>query len=286
MLAISPVSVLSGINTAAVEAGLALTGAAIAVLPLLILGLLRRKILVGFRGRRTVGKVTGVERTGARAWQARIAFHAADGGEVSVQCTVPQRTRAGDSIGIRYDPVRPQEATIRSAASISLRLLLPLGTLAVAGLVGLFGSLYTSGTGRFDTFFDYYVIVVLALVALFCFFSTYLRYVQISWWRQRAVSAGTVDGFETSEKPGEAGIYACITFTAGDGRKIAFRERLPKLPRAGSKVTVYYDPEIPVQTATIIRRSRAIGGILTPTAIGVALSYIAVVLILGLPAGS
>lgn len=46
-------------------------------------------------------------------------------------------------------------------------------------------------------------------------------------------------------------------------------------------MTVYDDPEIPEQTATIIGRSRAIGRLLLPATVGVLVSAFAVVLLRG-----
>jgi Protein of unknown function (DUF3592) len=273
-------SVLSAFGAGEIEFGAAILGLVIAALPLAMLGAWRRRMLLSFRGRRTVGKVTRVERTGPRTWQAHLSFRAGEGSEISVACSVPQRTRPGDSVRIRYDRAHPELATTRSAVNMALLIVLPLTAVAALGLVGVFGTLYTAGAGGFDSFINGYFIALFIAIALFCFYSAYLRYVRISRWRDRTVATGVVDHFETSERPGRAGTYACITFTAKDGSKIAFKEQPPKPLKPGASVTVYYDPEIPQQTSTIVGRSRGVGRLLLPAMVGVLVSAFAVVLLL------
>jgi hypothetical protein len=181
-LAISLTSVLSGISAATVETGVAILGAAIAALPLLLLGVTWRKVLLSFRGCGAVGTVTGIDQTGSSPGQARaqVSFRAGDGREVVAHLNVHKRTRAGDRLDIRYDPARPESATNRSARAVITRFLLPVGTLAAVGLAGVAGTLYTAAAGGFGAFSNGYAVVVLVVFGLYAFFVSYLRYAGIT----------------------------------------------------------------------------------------------------------
>ena len=135
-LAISLTSVLSGINTAAAEAGLAIFGGLVAALSLVLIGAVWRRALLSFRGSRAVGTVTRTEPAGPRTCRAYISFEAGDGREVTVALNVGQRTRTGDRVDVWYDPARPEFATNLSAPAASARLL-PLAALAAVGLAGV-----------------------------------------------------------------------------------------------------------------------------------------------------
>jgi hypothetical protein len=175
-LAISLTSVLGGINTATVEAGLAVLAAAIAAIPLVLLAALWRRVRLSFRGSAAVGTVTRTEPAGARMCRAYISFATADGTEVTVPLNASQRTRPGDRLGVRYDPAKPEFATNRSAGAVVTHFLLPTGTLAAVGLAGVAGTLYTSATGGFDAFANGYAVVVFVVIALIAFFVSYIRY--------------------------------------------------------------------------------------------------------------
>jgi len=179
-LATSLTSVLSGISATTVEAGVAIAGAAIAALPLVLLAVGWRRVRLSFRGSRGVGTVTRVGRTGPRTTKAQVSFGTADGGEASVRLSVPPGTRAGDRLDIRYERARPEFATNRSAPAVILHFLLPVGALAAVGLAGVAGTLYTSAEGGFTAFSNGYAVVVLAVLGLYAFFVGYLRYSELS----------------------------------------------------------------------------------------------------------
>lgn len=181
-LAISLTSVLSGISAATAETGVAILGAAIAALPLVLLGVTWRKVLLSFRGCAAVGTVTRIDRAGSppgQAW-AQVSFRAGDGAEIVVRLNVHKRTHAGDRLDIRYDPASPQSATNRSARAVVTRFLLPVGTLAAVGLAGVAGTLYTAAAGGFDAFCNGYAVLVLVVFGLYAFFVSYLRYAEFS----------------------------------------------------------------------------------------------------------
>jgi hypothetical protein len=175
-LAISLTSMLSGINAATAEAGVAILGAVIAALPLVVVGALWRKVVLSFRGSHAVGTVTRTGPAGPRMCRAYISFETADGKEVTVPLTASWRTRPGDQLGIRYDPAKPEFATNRLPAAVVTHLLLPAGTLAAVGLAGVAGTLYTSATGGFDAFLNGYAVVVFTVIALIAFVVSYIRY--------------------------------------------------------------------------------------------------------------
>jgi hypothetical protein len=175
-LAISLTSVLSGVNAATVETGVAVLAAAITALPLLLLGVLWSRVRLSFRGSVAVGTVTRTEPAGPRMCRAHISFAAAGGTQVTVPLNASPRTRPGDRVGIRYDPARPEFATNRSAGAVVTHFLLPAGTMAVVGLAGVAGTVYTSAAGGFDTFANGYAVAVFAVIALIAFFVSYVRY--------------------------------------------------------------------------------------------------------------
>jgi hypothetical protein len=174
-LAISLTSVLSGINAVTVEAGAAVSAGMIAAIPLLVLGALRRKVVLAFRGSAAVGTVTRTEPAGGRMCRVQVAFATAAGANVTVALTASQHTRPGDRVAIRYDPAKPEFATNRLAGFVVTHLLLPAGALVAVGLAGLIGTLYTSATGGFDGFLNGYAVVVFVMIALIAFFVSYLR---------------------------------------------------------------------------------------------------------------
>lgn len=208
----------------------------------------------------------------------------------------------GDTLRIHYNPAKPESATTRSAQSVSTRILLPLGVAAAVGLAGVVGSLYTASSGGFNGFFGGYAVTVLAAVALYCFLSTYWRHTDLSWWHERAVATGVVDKTEivnqptrresyrsvsaaTTRRPSASagnqrapgGAYPTVTFTTGDGRKVKFKEQVSTVTEPGSSVRVYYDPEFPEQTATIVSRGRALRQVWTPAIVGIVMLAFAAV---------
>lgn len=204
-LAISLTSVLGGVNTAAAETGVAIFGALVAALSLVLIGAVWRRALLSFQGSRAVGTVTRTEPAGPGLCRAYISFQAGDGREVSAALNAPQRTRAGDRIDIWYDPARPQFATNRSAPAVIARLL-PLALLAAVGLAGVAGTLYTSATGGFDSFSNGYIVVVFVAAALVAFFGSYVRYGE----RGDRVSGNASQTVTVARGPGAGPVLAPI----------------------------------------------------------------------------
>jgi len=174
-LSVSLTSVLSGINAATAEAGVAIIGGLIAALALVLIAAVWRSALLSFRGSRALGTVTRTEPAGPRMCRAHICFAAGDGREVNATLNMPLRTRAGDRLEIRYDPARPESPTDRSALATVTRLL-PLAVLAAVGLAGVAGTLYTSARGGFDAFSNGYAVALFSVIAVVAFFVSYVRY--------------------------------------------------------------------------------------------------------------
>jgi hypothetical protein len=196
-------SVLSGINTAAAETGVAIFGGLVAALSLVLIGAVWRRARLSFRGSRAVGTVTRTGPAGPGMCRAYISFEAGDGREFSAVLNAPQRTRTGDRLDIWYDPARPEFATNRSAPAVIARLL-PLAALAALGLAGVAGTLYTSAAGGFDAFSNGYIVVVFAVAALIAFFGSYIRYGD----RRDRVSGGVGQTVAGARGPGTGPVLA------------------------------------------------------------------------------
>jgi Protein of unknown function (DUF3592) len=200
----SMTSVLSGISTVEFEAGTVTIGAVIAALPLTILGFLWSRVLVSFRGQAAEGTVAQTERSTARSVKAQVKFRASDGREISLPLNMAPTVGVGDTVHLRYNPARPEVATNRTAGTVTTHVLLPLGTLATVGLIGLVGTFWSVATGRFDGFVSAYAVVVFLTISAYTFLIAYIRYAEV---RAARPSAGRLSAARSVRGPTFVGLF-------------------------------------------------------------------------------
>jgi Protein of unknown function (DUF3592) len=254
----SVASVFGGTGMVVTEAGLAVVSLLIAALPLVLLIATRRNVALSLRGRRAPGRITRMERTGRRVWHGCVRFRAADGREITFRERMSGHLHVGAVVTVHYDPDHPDRATRRPARGVAA-LVLFLIILSAVGLCGLAGTVYTAAAGGFGTFLNWYGIP-LFLIFAGVFLAGAWRYLsEVSRWKQRAAAVGLVTRIDTTTASNELaarGSYPWVSFVAADGRKLEFRESIGTPAPVGSRVTVYYDPGFPEETATIVGPGR------------------------------
>lgn len=213
----------------------------------LISGVVSALQLAG-RGTETDGTITWVDdRKPGWAARVRVAYET-PGGTLSLQ-TTSQRPWIGSIVPVRYNPMRPAQATTlirpwrRALVGIPTVLLIAV---AAGGLI-ISGAWYFSGT---HTPLQIPLVGGSATlgIALMCGSFAARRYPILLNWRRLSQTDGTVRRY-ADHSPVGPGIL--ISFPTADGNE-EFWVRAGTIPaKVGDTVTVRYSPDRPATTATV-----------------------------------